>query len=148
MAGGTHLRVLSLEPCSVEPGSMRVESSPAPGRMTGQAIAFGVTADAGFETLPSCLAVTREEELLGVMKAGPEGPLGNQPGLLVTGRAEGGRAMTISARGLSRIGCRRMTGEETGRMIASHRRGGWTVAVEALGPGVAGSAGGGGSGGQ
>lgn len=136
MAGGAHLGVFPLETIAVESRPVGIEPATAPRRVAGEAIALGVAADAGLQALPRCLSMPDQEELLRVMKTGAQRPLGHQARLLVTGRAEPGRAMTVRARALSRIGCRRMTGEETGRMIATHRRGGWSMAIEAFGPGV------------
>lgn len=119
MAGGAHLRVLPLETSAVEPRPVRIEATAAPSRVTGEAIALGVAADAGFQALPRRLAMADEEELLGVVEARAKGSLGHQAGLLVTGGAEPGRAVAVRARGFSRIRRRRMTGEETGRVIAS-----------------------------
>ena len=119
MAGSAHLRVFSLETSTIEPRSVGIETPPAPSRVTGEAIALGMAADAGFQALPRRLAMADEEELLGVMETRAQRSLGHQAGLLVTGRAEPSRAMAVGARRLPGVRRRRMTGEETGRVIAS-----------------------------
>lgn len=97
MAGGAHLGVFPLEPSAIEPGSVRIEAAAAPSRMTGETIALGVAADAGFQALPRGLPMADQKELLGVMEARAQSSLRYQPRLLVTGSAEPGRAMTVCA---------------------------------------------------
>jgi hypothetical protein len=117
-----------------------IEAPAAPSGVTSEAIALGVAADTGFQTLPRRLSMADQEEFLGVVETRAQRTLGYEAGLLVTGCTEARRTVTVRAGRLAGVSRRRMTGEETGRVIASDGGSGWAVAIETLGPGVTRSA--------
>jgi hypothetical protein len=138
VAGSAHLRVLALEARSVKPGSVRIESPSPLGRVTGQAVTLGVTADARLQALSRGLAVPQEKELFRIMEARPQRLLSHQAGLLMAVSAKTGGTVAVGAGGFPSIGRRGMAGQEVGRMEPTDGPGAGSVAVETLGPGMAG----------
>ena len=97
MAHGAHLRVLARESLGIEARPVRVEATAARRRVTGKAIAFGVTADAGFEALSRGTAVADEEEAVRVMIAATQARTRHETGVDMAAGAEAGRVVAIGA---------------------------------------------------
>lgn len=74
MTNGAHFDVFSPLPLGIEPGPVGIESAAAPhaGRVTGEAIALGVTGHTRLEALPCHLAVSREKGRRGIVIAAPQ----------------------------------------------------------------------------
>ena len=71
MTRGAHLGILLDQTRRVESRPVRIEVTPAQRRMAGKAVALNVTADTRLETLPRRAAMTRVEELAGIVVAVP-----------------------------------------------------------------------------
>lgn len=119
MAGGTRFRILAFEALRVEARSMGVETAAALGRVTGQTVPLCVTTHAGFQVLSCGLTVTKEKQVLGIVKPRAEPFLRGESGLFMTRRAEGRAAVAIVARVLPVVrGCR-VTDQKSRGMVAS-----------------------------
>src|SRR5436190_17704584 len=132
MAHGAHRVVLPLQPVRVEAGPVRIESPAALRRVTWQAVALGMTADARFETLPCRAAMPRNEESPGVVIPRSQAAARDESRLLVTCGAKAPLAVTVHAGRLARVGRRGMARQEAGRVIARRTGGRLPVALEAV----------------
>ena len=119
VTGDTHRRILRPHPRRVKARAVRTESVPAPHRrMTGGALALGVTRGAGLETLTRRLPMPQAEPTKRIVIAyASETPGRDQPRLLMTALAELRRVMTIIAIGGTRIRCAGVPCDKVLRMI-------------------------------
>lgn len=104
MTRATHLRVLFPQSRGVEVRAMRIEAPASQRRMALQTIALGVAGDTTLEVLPSRLAVSQGEKLLGVVVAGLERARGHHPCVSVTTGTELPGVVAIGALGLLVVG--------------------------------------------
>ena len=127
---------------------MRIEPPSAERRVTRETVTLHMTADARLEALTRRLAVTDQEEPVGVVESRPEHAVGDKPRLRVAGRAEGADVVTVAARRFARVRRRGMPAQEARRMVSRPCRRDWAVAIEAfsadVAPGAARPRGGGG----
>jgi len=141
VTGRAHLRVLLFQAVGVEVRTMRVDAPSAERRMARQAVLFDVTPDAGLEALARGLPVTRDKEIVEVVIPWSQwASLRNQSRGGVAGGAEARRVVAVAAAGLARVRGSGMARQEAGRMVASGAGGIGSVALEAIGAGVASSA--------
>lgn len=98
---------------------MRIEPPPTLRRMAGETIPFRVTTDATLQTLPRRLPMSEQEEPLGIVEVGRAQRRPRRHSRLnVAGDTELLLVVTVGAGGLPGVGGARVTGQESGRMVA------------------------------